>query len=109
MRMKSFASLSSREHFILLQPTSFRFYPAHGDGNCRYLPPHAGMLPSTLGESEMRYIGKKQVCYMLGISRATLDRWSKNDPDFPRVHKRDGKRNAQCKWLLRDIETYMSR
>ena len=57
----------------------------------------------------MRYIGKKQVCFMLGIARATLDRLRKTDPDFPRAHKREGKRNAQCKWLLRDIEAYMSR
>ena len=55
----------------------------------------------------MRYIGKKQVCYMLGISRATLDRVRKHDQSFPRAHKRDGKTNAQCKWLERDILAYM--
>jgi predicted DNA-binding transcriptional regulator AlpA len=55
----------------------------------------------------MRYIGKKQVCYMLGISRATLDRVRKTDRNFPRAHKREGKPNAQCKWLERDILAYM--
>jgi predicted DNA-binding transcriptional regulator AlpA len=55
----------------------------------------------------MRYIGKKQVCYMLGISRATLDRVRRTDRNFPRAHKREGKPNAQCKWLERDILAYM--
>lgn len=57
----------------------------------------------------MRYVGKKVVCHMLGISRATLDRARKHDRDFPRAHKREGKRNAQCKWLLCDVEAYMTR
>ena len=55
----------------------------------------------------MRYIGKKQVCFMLDISRATLDRLRMHDSNFPRAHKREGKRNAQCKWLERDILEYM--
>jgi predicted DNA-binding transcriptional regulator AlpA len=55
----------------------------------------------------MRYIGKKQVCYLLDCSRATLDRLRSYDPNFPRAHKRQGKRNAQCKWLERDILAYM--
>ncbi len=31
----------------------------------------------------MRFLSKKQVCHMIGISRATLDRW-KLDPAFPK-------------------------
>jgi predicted DNA-binding transcriptional regulator AlpA len=57
----------------------------------------------------MQYLGKKIVCHMLDISRATLDRLRKHDPNFPHAHKRQGKRNAQCKWLKRDIEAYMTR
>ena len=57
----------------------------------------------------MRYIGKKQVCHMLDCARATLDRLRRRDPNFPRAHKREGKPNAQCKWLERDILAYMQR
>ena len=57
----------------------------------------------------MRYIGKKQVCHMLDCARATLDRLRRRDPNFPKAHKREGKPNAQCKWLERDIIAYMQR
>jgi predicted DNA-binding transcriptional regulator AlpA len=55
----------------------------------------------------VRYIGKKDVCYMLGCHRSTLDRLRLHDPNFPRAHKRWGKRNAQCKWLEHQIVAYM--
>jgi len=53
-----------------------------------------------------RDIQKKELCHILGISRATVDRRRQDDPNFPRCHKADGNRKARCLWKLSDVNQY---
>jgi predicted DNA-binding transcriptional regulator AlpA len=56
----------------------------------------------------MRYLPKKEVCYRLAVSRATLDRMrAKKSLNFPPAVKRNGNLGDWCYWLEDDLNDWM--
>ena len=70
----------------------------------------ASTLSDKIGSVPMRYISKKQACFKIAVSRATLDRLP-TDPNskFPPAIKRNGRRGDRCYWVEGDIEDWIRR
>ena len=48
---------------------------------------------------------KAQVCCMLGVSRATLDRWVRENPGFPQPVRLS---NQTIRWRASEVMSYMA-
>jgi predicted DNA-binding transcriptional regulator AlpA len=55
-----------------------------------------------MAESGPVYLSDAEVALRLGVSRGTVWRWRKTEPDFPRPYKLGG----VTRWKLSDLQTW---
>lgn len=57
-----------------------------------------------------RYYRPSELCELLCISRATLNRWVKSNPDFPRKINIDTSGRGPCiRYLRSEVHAYLER
>lgn len=60
-----------------------------------------------LERNKERYVQKKEACVILGVARATIDRWRLQYDDFPRSHNPNPK--GRCLFRLSELLDWMAR
>ncbi len=62
------------------------------------------MTKQTTATAEVCLMMKRDVCAMLAVSEATIDRWLRSDPDFPQARKLGPN---SIRWIKSEVVAFM--